>query len=352
MKHKIYATALTIGLVVLAGVGLVLLWPHVPVDSVPTSPLAPPARLVCYGYVDSRHGPLLLQPARAGRALKVFVKEKQMVSKDAPLVQLDDCLVKLREDEATLAIKAAEMHIAKAKRGLIEYHAKQTQAQAALEVARINLETAKHSLTVAENMYKDGTANQGHLDLARDRRDQAKALLQIEESKIVELKAVDPNLEVKLAQLERDRAQIQLQQARRDREEYTMKAPVAGTILRMCAQEGDMLSPASPRPAIWLAPKDDLIVRAEVSQEFAERVVTGLKVRVEDEASGSLLAAGAVGEVSDWFLPRRQFSMSPTSINTGLTLDCVIDLETGLSHLRIGQRVRVRVLAHQSDQGP
>lgn len=348
MKHKIYAMVLAVGLVALVGVGLALIWPQAPVNSTLTSSSAPPTRLVCYGYVDTRYGPLLLQPARAGKVVEVFVKEKQAVSKDAPLLQIDDCLVKLREEEAALAIQAAEAQVAKAKNGLIQYQAKQVQAQAAFEAARINLETAKHALATAEQMYKDGTANQGHLDLARDRRDQAKALLQVEENKIAELKAVDPNLEVKLAQLELDRAQIQLQQAHRDREEYTMKAPVAGTILRLSAQEGDLLSPTSPRPAIWLAPKDGLIVRAEVSQEFAERVVEGLKVRVEDEASGRLLAAGTVGETSEWFLPRRQFSASPTSINTGLTLDCVVHLESGDTHLRIGQRVRVRVLAHQS----
>ncbi|SRR5579883_951715 len=33
--------------------------------------------------------------------------------------------------------------------------------------------------------------------------------------------------------------------------------------------------------------------------------------------------------VSHWFLPRRQFSALPTSINTGLTLECVIDLQEG-----------------------
>lgn len=350
MRKTLYGAALAVGLIASTALGLALVWPHTPLDATPTSRQSPPARLVCYGYVDTRYGPLLLQPARAGRVVEVFVKEKQVVSKDTPLVQIDDRLAKLREDEATLAIRAAEVQLARAKNGLIQYQAKQVQAQAAFEVARINLESAKHSLAMAEKMYKDGTANQGHVDLARDHRNQAKAMVQVEENKIAELKAIDPNLDVKLAQLELDRGQVQLQQARQDREEYTIKAPVEGTILRLSAQEGDLVSPTSPRPAIWLAPKDGLIVRAEVSQEFADRAVAGLKVRVEDEANGSLVAEGTIGEVSDWFLPRRQFSASPTSINTGLTLDCVVNLESRHPHLRIGQRVRVRVLADQLDK--
>jgi multidrug efflux pump subunit AcrA (membrane-fusion protein) len=36
-----------------------------------------------------------LQPTRAGRITRVFVKENQTVSKDTPLVQLDGQSVKL-----------------------------------------------------------------------------------------------------------------------------------------------------------------------------------------------------------------------------------------------------------------
>jgi hypothetical protein len=73
----------------------------------------------------------------------------------------------------------------------------------------------------------------------------------------------------------------------------------------------------------------------------------GLDVQVEDEASAGLLARGKVADVPDWFLPRRQFSAQPTSINTGLALECVIDLGEQHGQLRLGQRVRIRILADQ-----
>jgi len=111
------------------------------------------------------------------------------------------------------------------------------------------------------------------------------------------------------------------------------------------AQEGDLVAPTSPRPAVWLAPAGVWIVRAEISQEFAGRVQAGLDVQVEDEASAGLLAKGRIADVSEWFLPRRQFSALPTSINTGLTLEFVVDLPDEHAQLRLGQRVRVRILA-------
>jgi len=54
-----------------------------------------------------------------------------------------------------------------------------------------------------------------------------------------------------------------------------------------------------------------------------------------------MLARGKIIEVSGWFLPRRQLSLEPASINTGLMVECVIALEQNHHELRLEQRVRV-----------
>jgi multidrug resistance efflux pump len=347
MKRKMPVTVLVIGLTVLAAGGLVRFWPQAPLDAALTTPAAPVARLVCYGYVDSRHGPLLLQPARAGRVVRVFVQEKQPVSTNAPLVQLDDHPVKLQEQEATLAVQAAQLQLTRAQAGLKQYQAKQAQARAALEAAQNKVLAAQYALDRREELVKKEFANPIEVEVGRAHLNEAGALVKVEQNRLLELQAVDPEMEVKLAQLQLDRSQAQLERARQEREEYLLQAPVEGLVLRVQAQEGDLVGPTSPRPAIWLVPTGAWIVRAEVSQEFAGRVQEGLEVQVEDEASASLLAKGRIAEVSDWFLPRRQFSALPTSINTGLTMECVIDLKEEHVPLRFGQRVRVRVLADQ-----
>jgi multidrug resistance efflux pump len=351
MKRTTSLKILAVGLAGLVVGGLVLFWPQAPLDSALTSPAAPPTRLVCYGQVDSRQGPLLLQPARPGRVLQVLVRERQLVSKGTPLLQLEDRLVKLQEQEAALAVQAAQVQLRRARNGLAQYQAKRAQAEAALEAAAAKLRMAQDALPSAEKLAKDGFSNRSNVDLVRDQMDEARALIKVEQNKLAELKAVDPALDVKLAELQLERGQVQLQQARQEKEEYVVKAPVEGMVLRVSAQEGDLVSPTSARTAIWLAPAGDWIVRAEVSQEFAARVQEGLNVQVEDEASASLLAKGTVAEVADWFLPRRQFSAQPTAVNTGLTLECVIDLRERHAPLRLGQRVRVRILAVQPASG-
>jgi multidrug resistance efflux pump len=345
MKRKLYAAVLVVGLAMLAVLGLVRFWPQAPLDSAVTSPAAPPTRLVCYGYVDSRQGSLMLLPERAGRVVRVFVKERQTVSKDTPLLQLDDRLVKLQEKEAGLAVQAAQLQLSKAKDGVKQYQARRTQAEAALEAANSKVLAAQYALDHLEKLVKDELANQVEADEGRAQMNAATALVKVELNRLAELKAVDPEIEVKLAQFQLNRSQTQLERARQEREEYLLQAPVGGLVLRVQAQEGDLLGPTSSRPAVWLAPAGAWIVRAEVSQEFAGQVCEGQAVQVEDEASTSLLAKGVIAEVSHWFLPRRQFTAQPTSINTGFTLECLIDLEEGHSQLRLGQRVRVRILA-------
>ncbi len=243
--------------------------------------------------------------------------------------------------------RPAQLQLTKAKSGLSQYQAKQAQAEAGLEAAQNKVLEAKYALERRDDLVKGNLLNHLEADVGRAQLAEAKALEKAERSRLSELKAVDPELEVKLAQLQLTRSQIELERAHREREEYLLCAPAAGLVLRLQAQEGDLLGPMSPRPAVWLMPAGALIVRAEVSQEFAGRAQNGLDVHVEDEANGSLLAKGTIADVSDMFLPRRQFSALPNSINTGLALECVVDLQEGHAQLRLGQRVRVRILTDQ-----
>ncbi len=210
------------------------------------------------------------------------------------------------------------------------------------------LRAAEHYLATEQDLQHDGFSNHGRLDLRRDQVNLARDMVTIEQNKLAELDAIDPNVEVKLAQLQLERSQAQLQRAAREREEMVLKAPVGGTVLRLYAQEGDLAGPTAPKPAVCLVPVGDWIVRSEVAQEFADRLREGLPVQVEDEASGAVLARGKIAQVADCFLPRRQLSLEPTNTNTGVVVEAVVALDERHAALRLGQRVRVRVLAQRS----
>jgi multidrug resistance efflux pump len=242
-------------------------------------------------------------------------------------------------------VEAAQLQLAKAQDGVKQYQAKRAQADAAVRAARAKSAAIEHSLALEQGFLDRGLSNKNRLDAARAQLDAANFLVEVEQNKIAELQATEPEMEVNLARIQVSRSQSQLERARRERGEYILHAPVSGLVLRVQAQEGDLLGPTSSRPAVWLSPEGAWIVRAEVSQEFAGLVKEGLTVQIEDEANAQLLGDGTITETSDWFLPRRQLNLLPTSVNTGLTMDCVVEIKNGHAQLRLGQHVRVRVLA-------
>ena len=254
MMKTIRVTVLVAGLAVLVVLGLVQFWPQVPLDSTLTSPDAPPARLVCYGYVDSRQGQVLLQPARAGRVTQVFVKEKQAVSKDTPLVQLDD-----QPGQAAGAGgrpgrrgRAVATRQGQGRRQAIPGQAGPGGSRPSKPPTRKSV-AAQHVPGRSRSwLHKQGFSNKDRVEAVRAQLDGARALVDVEQNRLVELTAVDPELEVKLAQLQSNRSQAQLERARQEREEYLLRAPVSGLVLRVQAQEGDLIGPTSPgRPSGW-----------------------------------------------------------------------------------------------------
>jgi multidrug resistance efflux pump len=273
----------------------------------------------------------------------VFVEEKQIVAKDAPLLQIDDHLVALRERQAELAVDAADLQLTKAEAGVAQYEAKRAQAEAALEAANNKVAAAQFALDRKQELVDKEFINRVEVEVAQAQLNEARALVKAEQSRLAELGALNPETEVKLARLEQSRSRTQLEESQQDRREYLLRAPVEGQVLRMQVEQGDLIGPTSPRPAVLLAPKGPWIVRAEVSQEFASLVEEGAVAEVEDEAALGVLAKGTVSETSDVFLPRRQLSDLPNAVITGVAMECVIELQGEHKPLRVGQRVRVRI---------
>src|SRR5437660_1639079 len=78
-------------------------------------------------------------------------------------------------------------------------------------------------------------------------------------------------------------ARARLAQARQALEEYTVRAPQAGTVLRLLAAPGEVLSGQARQPVVLFCPDAPRVVRAEVDQEFAARLAAGQPALVEDD---------------------------------------------------------------------
>jgi multidrug resistance efflux pump len=146
---------------------------------------------------------------------------------------------------------------------------------------------------------------------------------------------------VDLAGKDLEAKQVVLRKAEQGLKECTVRAPFAGTPLRVLVSVGEVLGPSARQPAVLFCPNEPRIVRAEVEQEFAVRVAVGQKATIVDDATGGGEWTGKVERISDWYSQRRSILLEPLQFNDVRTLECIISIDPGPKPLRIGQRVRV-----------
>jgi multidrug resistance efflux pump len=159
--------------------------------------------------------------------------------------------------------------------------------------------------------------------------------------KLTELELNDPEAGVKRARAELDARQAQVDEARTALEEYALKAPADGTVLRVLVSPGDVQGVQPKQPAVLFCPDGRRIIRAEAEQEFARDVAIGQAASIRDDSSGDGNWAGHVTRISPWYTQRRSVIPEPLQFNDARTLECIIELDSPPAPLRIGQRVRV-----------
>jgi multidrug resistance efflux pump len=306
---------------------------------------------VCEGHADTESGVVALNPALPGRVLEVKVRENQEVAAGAVLLRVEDTLPRLRSEEAAAALESAQAQLTLAGTLREQYDRKLEQQQAAIRAAREAREAARQEADRQGRLSRSGLINSEIEAASRAHVKQLQAVLEAEEAKLGELRSHtrDPDLAVARARSEVAVARARWQQTRQAVEECTLRAPRAGRVLRLQAGIGDTLTVPPSRPALLFCPDEEVIVRAEVAQEFAAGVREGLPAVVQDD-TGVRPAEwrGRVARVSDWFARQRSVLLEPGQLNDVRTLECIIRLSPegrkDRPPLRIGQRVRVTIL--------
>jgi multidrug resistance efflux pump len=219
-----------------------------------------------------------------------------------------------------------------------------------------------------EVLEKELDAEEAKLDARRKELDAAKKAVEFKQKSPIELEASEAA--VKAAGLTLSAARLKLEKAKLEeptylrtlaeankqgreivkceaehaRDQMACKAPADGTIIRSFVSEGSTFTIQSREPAFWFLKKGPLIVRAEVTQEFARRIVKGQTATVQDESDPKQEWHGKVVKVGDHFLSKRQgnsglLDFMPASDDR--ILECIISLEPVAEMPRFGQKVRV-----------
>ena len=85
------------------------------------------------------------------------------------------------------------------------------------------------------------------------------------------------------------------------------------------------------------------LIRAEVDQEFVDRIQVGQAALVRDDTHAGASWHGRVLRVAGWYEQRRPTSQDPSAFTDIRTVECLISIDRGQPLLRIGQRMRVLI---------
>lgn len=325
--------------------------------------------VVVWGEVSVDNGVGLLpifpenfpQPAKVK---KIHVVEGQSVEFDEVLIEFDT-------EHADIKVAEAKAGLDKAKGALQGALAVLNQAiqndkvhALAVEAQEFAIKSKEAELAAARIDWEDKRSKAERFKAAMDpellaaekKLDAAQQALDGEKKKLAGLKIANP-LQLTAT---KDRAEggvteakaaVAVQEAQLKEAEYgkklmTLKAPVAGKIVQVRASEGMMFGAQTRQPAFMLQTKGPIIVRAEVDQEFASRLVKGQDARITDDGDSTLKWNGKVIRISDSFLPKRSnFTPEGMMLNDVRVLECIvsIDVGTGSTPVRVGQKVKVSI---------
>lgn len=268
-------------------------------EPVPASPKAPRALALARGKVDVEGGLLVLSAGAEGVVQQLSAKEGQHVRAGQVLLRLSDAAA-----QADVAVAESEAQL----------------AQARLDARAARLPVLQQTLSRWQAAAKQGAADGQQVEEAaqalRDAQSEqaiAKAEVQVAQQKQAQLRALLSRLE--------------------------LRAPEAGTVVRVQSHVGAHV--ASGAPALVLLPERALIVRAELNESFASAVREGMAATVVidgDAGAAQRLPAAKVLRISPVFGVGHL--QEDTQRGPVRVIECVLVFDQP-PVARVGQNVRV-----------
>lgn len=270
-------------------------------DATTAAPAPTPSyAAVARGRVDVEGGLLNLGMPREGTLAEIDVREGDHVRKGQALASLD-------AEPGTLAVAAAQAEL--------------DQAKAQLALLGDKLTAARERAGRLAAAERAGAGDGHSADEARDLS--------------TELAAQQASMRAQVAGAEQKLAGARFELARR-----TLRAPIDADVLHVASQPGASVSPQGGALFVLL-PRTPRIVRAELSEGYADAVHPGMAALVTSDASPEakpwparvLRVGGVVGPSS--------LEDDPQARANSRSVECVLALDGGQAP-RVGERVMVR----------
>lgn len=269
----------------------------------------------------------------------VEVDRGQTVTRDAPLIRLDDSMVVAELAKAAASVELATQRLAEMEKGPrpqeIEKAEKDvTRAKAQREYARKHLDDVRTA-------RGQGAATQAELNLAETRFASADAELGAAEAELALLKAGTREEHVNAA-----KAQLALAKAEKTRLEalrgrYTLRAAHDGVVTHKDVNVGEVVSPG--QVLLWVHNLSDMEILAQVQEGQISGVEPGVQARVLTDSYPDTPLKAEVEKVLGRVDPERgtitvklKFSEPPSvALKDGTTADIALIGESSAGAVRV-----------------
>lgn len=234
------------------------------------------------GRIEPKNGLLNIAAPTAGEITEVLVASHDRVQAGDLLVRTDDSdqLARVAAAEAETEVRRRERDDESKVTGIALDRRKLADAS---EVADRELFFARQTLDERLANQKPGSDTTDLVNLRQAVSDKEKAVANAR----AELATINRKPDMPLP----DRLESALTQARSDLrlayqalERTRIRAPSAGTILRVDAKVGELTGPASPVPLVTFGDLSEIKVRAEVEERNLSKIRLGQRVVVRSDA--------------------------------------------------------------------
>lgn len=296
-------------------------------------------RLVHTGRVEAVGGEVDVVPQMAGTIQEVRVIEGQKVTPGEIISVLDAKTEKAQVELAEANFNLAKAKLMKIKAGpgneeIKESYLQRQSCEAELSMVLWDLSRFKKlriQNAVSEKELKEcehkAESLQKKVDSLQKRYEATKRGALPEEIAVAKSVVAAAEKELDLARVKYDYRHI--------------RAPFAGTVLRLYRHVGDAVKLENPTPILQLADTGNLRIRAEIDEADVYRIKPGMEGFFSFPGSDRRLGKVVVKDILPLFGPKRLFDPDSSAKVDTRTIQVLCDIQANNYPLYCGQRVTV-----------
>lgn len=299
--------------------------------------------LTLYGNVDIRTVNLAFRVS--GRLSELEVEEGDQVTEGMRLGALDDAPYQVRIQQAQANLQAAQANLDLLEAGYRDQVI--AQAREHLSQAQSAFLYAKRNYDRLMRLRQQNAVAQDALDVAEDRRDQARADLASAQQQLDQYLQGNRPEQIAQGQAQVSQAQASLAAAQLDAEDTRLLAPTDGTVLVRAREPGAMLTQGAT--VLTLALAKPMWIKAYIDEPRLGEARPGRRMLITSDSAPEKAYQGHIGFVS----PTAEFTpktVQTEELRTSLVYRLRVILDEEAPLLRQGMPVTLHFKErHESD---